>query len=146
MSIHQTIPKIEKKANIEYSTILYYNSILMEQLRELNPEFLTRDPVFIMLTGIECSGKSTFFERELAPYGYIRVSTDEVFLGLIQNRKIVEMARRRSSSSQEMDQQLNTWTMIAAVEEIEKLIVEGKKVVLDGVNNLPEVIEIVQLF
>lgn len=116
----------------------------MERQKYLTPEALQQLPNAVLLAGIECSGKTSFYRNQLSVLGYKHFSFDNIYGKIIKSpKKIVETLTIKDNgkeiiiyprSNEEMDMLLSVRIVEDETAKMADVVSRGRKVVLDGTN------------
>lgn len=115
----------------------------IERSISFTPEVLKQLPNAVVLAGIECSGKTSFYKNLLAPMGYSLLSFDDEFEKMIRDKnKLVKLLSlpQKTGRIPRNRKEFQDFVCLRVIEECAvrtaKMITqEQKKIVLDGTNN-----------
>lgn len=101
-----------------------------------------------ILMAPECSGKSVYIANHLIPNGYNRLCIDEIFDGIMTDKKTIAQVVLKTGEQKKnkfiinhtlVDNTLQVMAMAQAISTAENLISQQKKVVFDGIFAQPEI-------
>lgn len=117
------------------------NVLSLENLRQL--------PSAVVLTGIECSGKTLFCERQLSAVGFSRISLDDEFEEAVKRARsssermleALTISKRGGEitvyyprNKEEFEQFFSKKILVNGIVKMSRMVIKGKKASLDGIN------------
>lgn len=118
-----------------------------ERSISFTPEVLQQLPSAVVLVGIECSGKTSFYRNHLSPADYKRISFDDdfdratrkenVFDTLTVSRRGNEVVVYKPQNAQEFEEFVIQKVLESGITKMATMVRDKKKAVLDGINGNP---------